>query len=549
MKNRPLFSRKLLKGAYKKFLRPSLEAITGFAADGPYKLMLTYIDSDTKEQKRYEAVCTLNDQNNKHGVEFKISIEEQLRNGGVKYLNSYGLQDAFQIYNDTAKLIADSGAIQNFECDFPALPRQLTGYLDNLRTQRKPYDNSYFRMCIPVGDTDILYPADIIHSDLHLVFDVRQWDMQPSLIGIRFPSIKGMCVELEVRQKRVHLYAVEDIKWIFIDSLEKNDFTEFKDIAADIRLAFGFLTARYYSGDVFILTSKDKHFKKISDVIYRLERDQINGKQQLINPTQLFQFYQHFGSEQFKKKFHDFHDRLPATIFGNFCSTLINPELRRATEILVNACSIKEPLQQGILASVALETITELVAEENEQTIKPIPNKQLAKALIKRLKEVVKDEFDGVPIEGQPVIDSKLSDLNKPTNRGKLLFPFKHYGLNLTQSEENMLDHRNDFLHGRTPNGTESDWELEQIALRLHYLAGIVILKYIGYSGHVMNLPFWNLFSHQERMTKIFPIENEQLKEIAEKVTKGQEISEEDSIVLEHAGNLSLFIENIIKVI
>jgi len=549
MKNRPLFPRKLLKGAYKKYLRSSLEAINGFTTSGPYKTILTYLDTDSKEKKHYEADIALSNQDTKRGIDFKISIEEQLRNGGVKFLNSYGLQDAFQIYNDSFKLVADAGAVQNFECNFPALPRLLTGYLDSLRTQRKSYDNSYFRMCIPVGDTDIIYPVAIVDSNLHLVFDVSQWDMQPSLIGIRFPSIKGMCVALEIRQKRFHFYAVEDIKCVFIDSLEKGLLDEFQSLAADIRLAFGFLTARYYSGDVFVLTSKDKHFKKINDVVYHLERDPINGKQQLINPTQLFQFYQHFGSEQFKKKFHDFHDRFSASVFSSFCSSLANPELRRATEILVNACSINEPLQQGILASVALETITELVAEENEQTIKPIPDKPLAKALIKRLKQVVRDEFDGVPTEGLPVIDSKLSDLNKPTNKGKLLFPFKHYGITLTQSEENILDHRNDFLHGRTPHGTESDWELEQIALKLHYLAGIVILKYIGYTGHVMNLPFWNLFNHQERMVSIFPIANDRLKEIADKVTKGKEISDEDMETLEQAGNLSLFIENIIQLI
>lgn len=550
MKKGPLFSRKLLKGAFKKYMKPSLEAINGLLQDGAFKITINYVDTDTKETVMYEADINLTNQDNRPGVDFEISIKDQIRNGGVKYMNSYGLDRDLRIYNDKTTFFAEPRSIEDFECNFPALPRKLTGYLTNLRTQQKTYDKSYFRMCIPVTDGDINYPTSVIDRDLHLVFDVSHWDMQPSLIGIRFPSTKGMCVSLKVREWNFHFYAIEDIKCIFIDSMERLSFDEFQSITTDIRLAFAFLTARHYSAGVFTLISKDKNFKKISDIIYRSERKPINGKQQLINPTELFKFYR-MGSEQFKEKFYDFHDLFPVDVFGHFCSLLSNNQvLRRAVEILVSSTSNKDPLQQGILGSVALEAITELIADENENSIKPIPDKKPARTLIKRLNDVLAEEFGNLPAEGLRIIKIKLADLNKPTNKDKLLFPFQLYGITLSTKEKEILNYRNDFLHGRSPTNSNGGWGLEQIALKVHYLAGILILKYIGYSGHVIHLPSWNLLNNQERMLEIFPLDNGRLKEITEKVTKGEEeLSEDDVAILEVAARLSLFMDDLIRLV
>ncbi|MES2416660.1 MAG: hypothetical protein V4541_00655 [Bacteroidota bacterium] len=549
MKNSPLFSRKLLKGAYKKHLKPSIDAIKTLLQNTDFKINIQYIDTDTKKRSDYLANIKLLNRENLPGVNFEISIDEQIRNGGVKHMNSYGLDNELFIFSDHLVMKARSGSIRNFECSFPSVPRKLTGYLVHLETRRKTYNDSYFRICIPTGDKSIVYPADILDTELHLVFDVKQWDMQPSLIGVRFPSIKGMCIVLNIRGRQYHFYAVEDIKSIFIDSIEKQSFDDFQKATENILLGFGFLTARYYSGEVFTLISKDKHFKKISDISYCVKPEQISGQHQLINPAQLFQYYRNISSESTKEKFKDFHTRFPVDVFNRLCSQLSeNPVLIRAIEILVNSISTKDPLQQGILCSVALETITELIADENEKTVKPIPDKKLAKSLIKKLKEVVKSEFN-IPDEGGLIINSKLSDLNKPTNKSKLLFPFKHFGLFLSDLDKEILNYRNDFLHGRSPTPHQNVWQLELIALKLHYLAGILILKYIGYSGHVMNLPFWNVFNDKEKMSHYFPINSDQLEKIVESVKNTGDLSDDEIETFTRAGELSNFMDDLIRIV
>ena len=88
------------------------------------------------------------------------------------------------------------------------------------------------------------------------------------------------------------------------------------------------------------------------------------------------------------------------------------------------------------------------------------------------------------------------------------------------------------------------------IALKLHYLAGVLILKYIGYSGHVMNLPNWVLFSDNEKMREYFPMESpEKLKEIMEKLEKDLEFTEEVMETMESTGRLSAFMEDMIRLI
>src|SRR6185312_8375336 len=322
MKNRPLFSRRLLKGAFKKYIRPTIEAMSNFIVDGHFSISLVYLHTETRQNTSYEAEIILTPRENKKGIGFEIKINDQIKNGGVNFVNSYGLTSGLNIYGRGTSYHSNAGSIRNFECNFPALPRKLTGYLTNLRTNNKPYDNSYFRLCVPVEDADIIYPTEIIDRELHLVFDVSHWDMQPSVIGIVFPSIKGMTVELTVKGFKFHFYAIENIKCVFIDSLEKLAYYDFQEIARDIRGAFAFLTARQYSGDTFIVISKDKNFKTISDVSYILEDEPVYGKQRLINPIEWHTYFHNFGSMSFIEKFKNSSSLFSAELFSQFCDLL-----------------------------------------------------------------------------------------------------------------------------------------------------------------------------------------------------------------------------------
>jgi len=494
-----------LKKACKKYIEPSLTAIDTLIDETDLKVDLVYTGSQTDEIHTCHADITLFNREGLPGINFEINVEEPFKNGSILYDYGYGLDKNFIIYNDHLKLLVDAHSVEEFECDTSTPSRKLKGYLKNLKAENIENKISFFRMIIPFGEGEKIKPTDIISPDGHLIFDIEYFDQQETLIGLAMPSTDGMFIPLNILSNGFHLYSINGIKSICIDSLEKISYEEFLKITKEIRLVFSFLTASDYTEELFILASENKDFKNIQDIAYSTENSSFTGKQQLINPQDFISFLDNPPDQVFLEKFSNCPKKFPAAVFSNFCNLSLNtPVLHRATEILVDNCAIKNPLQQGILASVALETITELIAEENESSLKPIPDKALARQVVKRLQKILTDEFQDIPAEGALILEKKLNALNTPTNKDKLLFPFKLYDIELSESESAILNHCNSFLHGKNPS-EEDMWNLEQIALTLHYLSAIVILKYIGYSGHVVYLPNYVLLNNADKLEDKFP--------------------------------------------
>lgn len=92
----------------------------------------------------------------------------------------------------------------------------------------------------------------------------------------------------------------------------------------------------------------------------------------------------------------------------------------------------------------------------------------------------------------------RLSELNKPirqlTNIEKLILPFEQLGIGLTPQDIAIIEHRNDLLHGNTHLADSSGTETCDINNYMMYASGklytlisSLILKYVGYSGYIIN--------------------------------------------------------------
>ena len=83
--------------------------------------------------------------------------------------------------------------------------------------------------------------------------------------------------------------------------------------------------------------------------------------------------------------------------------------------------------------------------------------------------------------------------------------PFELYRIKLNKDDLEILNHRNKFLHGTSPFSEkelkEKDYEIKFIIARLNYMINSLMLKYIGYSGHIINYPAWIQFNRKEKMT------------------------------------------------
>ncbi|MEG0983289.1 hypothetical protein, partial [Algoriella sp.] len=122
----------------------------------------------------------------------------------------------------------------------------------------------------------------------------------------------------------------------------------------------------------------------------------------------------------------------------------------------------------------------------------PITDKKISKNFIAKLKEIL-DAFsqDIVKLGGDnsvEILRKNIENINKPTNRNKLLEPFNLNGIELNSDEIDAINHRNNFLHGRNiKEGTEDYKEINQISFRLNKLINKLMLKHIGFTGYVVN--------------------------------------------------------------
>ena len=219
-------------------------------------------------------------------------------------------------------------------------------------------------------------------------------------------------------------------RYFIIDSNEQIIVDEFANLCHSIMISYGFISGDFIQDEAYYFTSNNKDFNTIDSFSYL---------------------------------------QLRPSIYSKGSSLILKP-----------ACY-----------SVALERLTNILIKENKG-LKPISDKKISKNFIDKLKEVL-DVFsqDIVEFGGDnsvEILRKNIENINKPTNRNKLLEPFNLSGIVLNSDEIDAINHRNNFLHGRNiKEGTEDYKEINQISFRLNKLINKLMLKQIGFSGYIVN--------------------------------------------------------------
>lgn len=145
-------------------------------------------------------------------------------------------------------------------------------------------------------------------------------------------------------------------------------------------------------------------------------------------------------------------------------------------------------ISRASMYSVALETLKNIIIEENEKALNPFKNKKKASETIRDLKQIILD-IDEAEFNSKESVIKKLTYLNQLGNKESFLKMFNLMKIELNKDDVACIENRNDFLHGRIPfeNEADSDYKLAHIVYKLHFLISTVIYKYNGYSGHIVN--------------------------------------------------------------
>jgi hypothetical protein len=172
----------------------------------------------------------------------------------------------------------------------------------------------------------------------------------------------------------------------------------------------------------------------------------------------------------------------------NLIHELLNSLIYQRTLLLICHAHTEPPYVTSTLYSVALKTITNKVSEEIKEKIKPIKQKDVAQNLRSELKKSLATFKEKLADEAFNKIASDIDRINSPTNKQKLLQPFKHLNINLPAEDIEAIERRNDFLHGRIPEQDDRHY-LSQINGTLLFCVNCLILKHIGFEGYVIYPP------------------------------------------------------------
>lgn len=300
-------------------------------------------------------------------------------------------------------------------------------------------------------------------------------------------------VSLSIDGNPMNLYETkfEEQKYFIIDSSEKIDFKIFDEICHSIMIGYGFLSGNFYQDEVYFIKAVDKDFTNITGLSYHQIRSSIitHG---MANP--IYGFASGYTKDQaLLVKYGFSFEVFNKELFSKLCSKIYLESEYAALLLLIIESNTATLILKPAGYSVALEKITNIIAEENKG-LKPIQDKKISQEFIAEVKKVLEQFKDRIEEVGNKdsitILTKNIEGLNSPTNRDKLTKPFEIYNIELSEQEKKTIGNRNSFLHGRAldiEEGSEEYLVIYMNSLRLNKLVNKLILKHIGFSGYVVN--------------------------------------------------------------
>lgn len=397
---------------------------------------------------------------------FKYSSGEILPLGPpVKYQNkSYGYQDPFKLVNTDFKLNAFKGAAsiniklgQGFTSNGELWELETDGFSSQ----------SFYRAILPFPNFN-KKPMEFIEN-------------QPFKIGSSLRVAGYISLKIGDKTFGIFDYKINNKDSLIFESYQIIKQTEFENILSAFLYCFGLISGCLIRDEFFIIDYTDLKEEIISGFHFRKIEESINGMPS-IDP----ELYRDLDKNKMPPKY------LSPDFFSNMVSkSLFDLRLFRSIKIITE--SFKYPLEiKASTYSVALETLKNIVIEENEEKINPFKSKGIASKTIQGFKCAI-NELDDLVFNNKKAVLNKLEQLNQVGNRDSFILAFKLLGVSLNMDDENCISMRNEFLHGRIPyeneihEKEEKDYQLQHIVYKLHLLITSLIFKYCGYSGYMLN--------------------------------------------------------------
>lgn len=305
------------------------------------------------------------------------------------------------------------------------------------------------------------------------------------------------CLRIEINKKE---YDVTQLKrdndgYYIIECLQKQNYEEFSNACFSIQQALGFINCLMIGDEKFVFDELGGFYysNNIRPTIKSLYRPIIT------NPYSRLEIDRKTADILYNK------NKLKRVSSENL-SRLVNkiytePEFSAAILVILEASSIRSLLIIPSSFAVIVEQLSSHLSTEESGLERPISDKKLQKKLIKELYIVIDENSKGLTNENILKLKRRLNEINKPTNKEhltnneKLSRPFEQLGIPLNIHDHNIIEHRNDLLHGNIliencasiRDENKTNLYLSYVSAKLFTLISKLILKSIGYNGYIYN--------------------------------------------------------------
>lgn len=284
-------------------------------------------------------------------------------------------------------------------------------------------------------------------------------------------------VNISAHSVGIYDYDFEKNRYLFIDCYSAINQAEFQNLIASITYSYALISGCLLRDEIFILQSKTSAFEVITGYQFSRLEESRQGVS-AIDPKMAKEFYKAQTTSY-----------MPVENFQTLIQTSFDDvRFLRAIKIITESFGYPSEIRTATY-SVALETLKNIILENNQDRINPFKNKTDAKRIIKDLKSIVNSNDDSL-FNNKNAVLTKLEHLNQVTNSDGFILAFKLLGIELSTEDEECIGMRNDFLHGRIPFQNEreyNDEELNRTVFKFHYLVTSLIFKMIGYRGFLVN--------------------------------------------------------------
>lgn len=281
----------------------------------------------------------------------------------------------------------------------------------------------------------------------------------------------------------------EKRKYLVIDCLEKSTLEEFSELSWSIMASMGYLAGHLVQDEAYTFCYRNKHLKGFSNFIYSQRRDTLKS---FYTPVNANPFLWIKENRRLAQKYYGKISEISSLQLSMLCQIVHEQIDIKAIILLITESITRSLLLMPAGLSVALEGMSEYFVSKNSTKLKPIKEEEIADSFKKDLMEVLNKYKVVDGFTGYTVMERKIQNINSPTNREKLKAPFIVLDIPLTEIDEEILEYRNDFLHGNInlkPQKWKKSYSMDsfEISLRLLTLLNMAIMKMIGYNGYIIN--------------------------------------------------------------